>query len=330
MMSERVFVLGAGFSRAISPEMPVMTELSRAVRKYLVKIDRPLPASVTGFGDDLERWLSFLAERQPWLDESTNLHNRASFADVSIAIAEVLGERQIAAVRAPEPPWLSSLVSYWRRMGSIVVTFNYDVLVEAAVLGQIGDGHAWGELYPAPVVPAASRTGAVLWGGPPATGFRILKLHGSLTWFWSGLDAGPNDPIYDIGLRGGWSVDGLESYYAAQLPTLVIDKVAMAVPPTATKSRFYDNSTLRSLWVQAGNALRSASELVLIGYSLPPADTVVRSLLSTTFVGDVIIPVDTSRMVVDNLRTLFDPSSVVDSYAGSAAAIEEFVRTTCA
>ncbi len=169
-MPNRVFVLGAGFSKALSRHMPVTPELSRAVRDRLHDIDRPLSGVLDPFGDDLERWLSYLADRQPWIDEATNLRNRAAFADVSAAIAMVLKERQIASVWDDQPDWLDGLVAYWSRMGSSVITFNYDVLVEAAAVSHIGTKNGWSHLYRAPLVPAASRTGAALWGGPSPEG----------------------------------------------------------------------------------------------------------------------------------------------------------------
>ena len=221
---------------------------------------------------------------------------------------------------------MQELFGYWDRMKSTVITFNYDVLVETAAVERTGID-SWSGLYRAPVVPAAARMSAVL-GGSPARSFTLLKLHGSVTWFWSGVDSIPSDPIYDAGLRGGWSLDGLLSPYAASLDQLVADKVPMVVPPTATKSAFYDNATLRSQWQLAAKALEKAEQLVLVGYSLPPSDTVVRSLLRTTFSGGTVIPVDLGGAVVAQAKSLFG-DRVLDTYCDRSDAVEAFIREMC-
>src|SRR5687768_6938853 len=98
--------------------MPLMPELGEAVRSQLNREGRPLPSSLSEFGGDFEQLLSHLAERQPWLDPAEVLRNRAAFLDVSRAVADVIGERQMAAVRLPEPPWIGDLTGYWHRMKS--------------------------------------------------------------------------------------------------------------------------------------------------------------------------------------------------------------------
>lgn len=324
-MDERVFLLGAGFSKAICAEMPLMRELGEAVGSQLNREGHSLPASLSQFGDDFEQLLSYLAEWQPWLDHAEVLRNRASFLDVSRAVGDVIRERQAAAIRLPQPTWMRDLIGYWDRMKSTVITLNYDVLVEAAAIEQTNVG-SWSDLYRAPVIPAAARTSAVL-GGSPAESFALLKLHGSVTWFWSGIESIPSDPIYDAGLCGGWSLAGLISRYE-NLDRLVADKVPMVVPPTATKSAFYDNATLRSQWQSACKALENADELVLIGYSLPASDTVVRALLRTTFAGSAVIPVDVGGMVVEHAGSLF-ADRVVSAFCNRTDAVEAFVRMTC-
>jgi hypothetical protein len=70
------------------------------------------------------------------------------------------------------------------------------------------------------------------------------------------------------------------------------DKVPLIVPPTAAKSGYYQNSSLRTQWERAAAALRGAEELVLLGYSAPQTDILVRSLLATNFDGRIVTPVD--------------------------------------
>ena len=64
-----VFLLGAGFTKAISVEMPLLGELSSQIKES--EIDLPSPLST--LGDNLELWLSHLSRPHPWLRESSNL-----------------------------------------------------------------------------------------------------------------------------------------------------------------------------------------------------------------------------------------------------------------
>src|SRR5688500_7784869 len=102
-------------------EMPLMTELGAAVGAALEREGRSLPTPLSEFDGDFEQLLSYLAERQPWLGPAEALRNRAAFLDVSRAVASVLSERQMAAVRKAEPRWIGDLIDYWDRMESTVI-----------------------------------------------------------------------------------------------------------------------------------------------------------------------------------------------------------------
>jgi hypothetical protein len=74
-----IFLLGAGFSRAVFNGMPLMKELSEGLRKTIHPINRRLLRSE----DDLEMWLTYLAQSHPWLTEAQNLRNRAQFLELT-------------------------------------------------------------------------------------------------------------------------------------------------------------------------------------------------------------------------------------------------------
>jgi hypothetical protein len=106
----------------------------------------------------------------------------------------------------------------------------------------------------------------------------------------------------------------------------------MVVPPTATKTAFYDNRVLASQWSAGARALRAAEELVLIGYSSPASDLVFGALLRTNLTNGTIIPVNTSADVVQRTQEIFGEDAcdrVVDSYAGAGNQIDRYVKTFC-
>ena len=53
-----VFLLGAGFSKAVSDDMPLLQELSSQIRGRL----SDLPESLSTLGDNIEIWLSYLSQ----------------------------------------------------------------------------------------------------------------------------------------------------------------------------------------------------------------------------------------------------------------------------
>lgn len=303
----RVFLLGSGFSRAISSELPTLKELSEAVKADLKAKDKPdIPAASTPIANNFEQWLSYLIESPPWLSDGERFRNRGAFSDVARSVHDVLAERE-TAVRAHQacPEWLAHLVEYWQSNECQVITFNYDLLVEAAWAEHVGEQRSIVELYPIPLTFTSSRTGAVLGGLrelPP--GMRLLKLHGSLNWRYSGPDSPPGDVIYITGVPRGWALD--KQYGGDDM--LSSDRDPMIVPPTAVKSPYYVNRTLRRLWAMAAEALQQADDLVIMGFSLPESDLIVSSMLATNFKiddGRTITPVDFSDRVIGRVVETF-------------------------
>lgn len=129
-----VFVLGAGFSHAISKTMPLTDELGLAALSEL-RGRLPPRLALDGFppGMNFESWLSQLASDQPYLSDADNVENRAAFMRLSESIASVLGQRVNALLADTYPEWLLQFVSAAHHTRSTLVTFNYDTLIECFV-----------------------------------------------------------------------------------------------------------------------------------------------------------------------------------------------------
>src|SRR6476620_11289885 len=123
-----VYLLRAGLSRAISDEMPMMNELSAAVKDKLS--NRNIPGADKAVASNFERWLSYLIERPPWLSPAGQESNCAAFLYVSNAVHSVLTEYQARAVDSQTqcPGWLQQLIRHWQENDATVITFNYDNL----------------------------------------------------------------------------------------------------------------------------------------------------------------------------------------------------------
>jgi hypothetical protein len=298
--------------------------------------------------DDFERWLSLLADDQPWLSDSENLENRAAFHGVSMAIHAVLRDCQEAALTGGLKRWAADLILDWHNTRAKVITLNYDTLVELAFhqvappSSRPGAPYWWRDLLPLPFPIAATRVGATYlndYSGEPET-FQLLKLHGSLNWYYGGPLAGAGDIVYDTGVWRRW--DGLpmitegQPDETARIEALcakaVLDKLPLLIPPTATKGPYYAAPSVGLLWRLAREALKNADELVIMGYSAPITDLVMGALLRTEFGGSTVVPVTRDPRVVDRLHVIFQGRPTVTiraDYAGIYDPISRFVRREC-
>jgi hypothetical protein len=72
-------LFGAGFSRAISHLMPMTLELGRELRREDSNPEELARIPEIKTGADLERWLSRIAEPQPFLDDVFNALGQVDF-----------------------------------------------------------------------------------------------------------------------------------------------------------------------------------------------------------------------------------------------------------
>jgi hypothetical protein len=281
--------------------MPLVDELGNSCLLQVGLGDDPrVPAG--GFtGGSFETWLSRLADEQPYLRVQENLENQALFEQFSVAIADVLGDAVQQALAAGSPQWLSELIRVAHQRRATLITFNYDPLIECAIgTGLLFD---WGQRFP---VFWAETTGDVpnwppgpaMLAADPADTFRLLKLHGSLNWYWAPRDASG----VSIARRDLPGVFGAPEPYTEEKRRRVLPgRVPFVVPPAAVKSPYYRNPIIREIWQQAADSLRQADRVFVVGYSLPPTDL--------TFAG----------MLADSLRESRATLMVVDLRASAVA-----------
>ena len=117
----------------------------------------------------------------------------------------------------------------------------------------------------------------------------MLKLHGSLNWFYSGQSLSAGETIYYVGpyrwrhyavasarewtFKDDFEVKQME--WASTMQPLI-------VPPLAEKSAYFQHNVIRGIWGNAANALLTADRVFCLGYSLPATDTMVRFLLQSS------------------------------------------------
>ena len=327
-----VFILGAGFSKAVSELFPLAAELLGPIEDAL---DQDLTNGVRRKGGEgFEQWLSRVAEGQPYLSPDRNLERSAAFLRVSQKIGEVLTERENEALECHIPDWLAKLLFVWHVRNATVISFNYDNVVEAAVQSQLlplcsgYGGSYWvrthdvlNRLPPLPPQRMYEETRVdSIHGGiqpspvdncvelpvPAEDTFRLLKLHGSISWYWVSDDTtGVTLQRWpDIG-KFGEPMGDQRAEIARQLP----GRVPFIAPPSSTKSKYLGNPVIRKLWQDAFQALQKAEHIYFLGYSVPPQDLAAMGLIAEAVADRAPSPAITvvdkrSTKVINNLVNL--------------------------
>lgn len=316
-----VYILGAGFSKAICDQMPLMRDLASRVVDEL----RISPKTLDPFQQDIEAWLSFLSERQPWLSESESLHNQATFLDAARAIAKTMYTLQPQTLDAVAATILDRLTASWSYTTSSIITFNYDLLVESS-LRRWNSRTCATDLYPAPLAEREPPGSGGSWAHMPlrAPLPTLFKLHGCLNWMYP---SGPSAQQGPIILRSNY-LDPPPAH-DDKVDPLHSDLEPLIVPPTLTKSTFYANTALRALWKGAAQALREADRVVVIGYSFPPSDNQVATLLRTTLAPDTsIMVVDREDAPMGRLCEILGEGRQIELISGTRA-VSTFTQAEC-
>ena len=308
--SRDVFILGAGFSRAIDEHMPTMAELGAEVRERLAEATGFSSAIPDTLGDNIEMWMTYLSQPQPWLREPEIDLHRSLGGRIRRCIADVIKERTELASASQAPDWLCRLILAWHRREAIVITLNYDTLVEKAAR-DLTASEPKVELRPAHIYPPyfaniASRSGVSLSARQILPTFRLLKLHGSVNWHYSGREEFHGETIFYSDVLGfRRAKDKIARNATSQsLRDLAADKETLIIPPVAEKTTYFNNETVRGLWKDAAAALQRAETLYIVGYSLPISDLGMRFFLAgnTPEAHCVVRVVNTDSSVLERYR----------------------------
>lgn len=273
-----VYVLGAGFSRAISDLMPLTDDLGNALRERL-GLNWSMGQQVS-----FEERLTVLSTALPVLQAHENTRRRAEAEALTAAIADVLDGFLETVTGSAPPLWLLQLVAIWHAEQAVVITFNYDTLVESAfgALGVVKPHYDNGVSYELDgkqiVYPAPRSSGSGGWQDAIAaddSSFQLLKLHGSLSWYWSSGDG--STVVQDRALP----TFGRATSTTPELSGIkTLDR--FLIPPVLSKDSYYNVNIAHMLWRTAHDAVANASRLTILGYSLPAGDRITAELLRMT------------------------------------------------
>jgi hypothetical protein len=270
-----VFVVGAGFSKAINETMPSLIQLGTKIAADLTV--RPSfrllpPAAQRALeegsipGGDLESWLSNLANPAPYLSEAEAHFNAGVFSEIATVIGREIDASEHETLRSEAAPgWLHRLIHICNTVGATIVSFNYDTLIEHAAF-QVG--------------PTENR-----W---PNVAFTLLKVHGSTNWWRTPGEVGSEIERHPLLPGWGFADSGHETSGGERI----------LVPPVAVKGSYYEPGLIRREWQQARLALEGATKLFLAGYRLPANDLATTALISQHLKSDtevVLVNLDPSE-----------------------------------
>ena len=260
-----VFILGAGFSKQISEQMLLLRELSAVIASRLPRDMKAIPFMST----DVEMAMTFLARPQPWMTQAERLRNRALFLDITDAIATEIDQRS-ASLRVC-PGWLLRFVHWLHFKRAVVITLNYDTLLESAICEIRG-----GDCYPKGLIPFRfAALEGLLGNDARPDSLELLKLHGSVNWRFSGRESYSGELIQ-------WST--IRNLTAPSKPveasTQIDGSFPLIIPPVTDKAGYFAHHCIEHLWKRASLSLARAQRIYCVGYSLPETDLTIRFLLS--------------------------------------------------
>ena len=348
-MAHDVFILGAGFSKAISGHMPTMKELTNQVSRKLQIGNITLPPPLKDPQNDSDRelennielWMTFLSQSQPWIEGPFNEANHSITGFIRRYINDIIDQSTLSTMESScvfaedslrMPNWLSLLIEAWHTRQVSVITLNYDTLVERAALSIADRLEGDPDLDPINVYPRyfshiRSRTTTLL--SPSRTDtFKLFKLHGSVNWHYSGRDDFFGETIYFSDVSPWGAI--MEGEALSRLSSK--DKEPLIIPPVMEKTTYFNNESVRRLWREASSALEQAENVYVIGYSLPMSDLGMQFFLKqslpikeTTW---YIVNPDTG--IVSHYEKLLAPDQIVDHrYTAEAAPVQRFVEEYC-
>ncbi len=269
-----IWILGAGFSRQICNGMPLMSDLAESVQDIITeRFDNPLIIK------DVELALSELRSEAPWKSPADK---HADLALYELVVERIRDQLQIPCGVGKDDQGDATLgkrlVNIWHMNRNHVLTFNYDLLVEAYAASircqryrdddDVKNAY-WIDprhIYPIPIPHEQTRNGDMWRGRTGADTFRYYKLHGSLNYY-TYPEPFRNTTMYH---RRHTEMECM----AEGLRTFI-------VPPTNDKQAFIEHPVLQAIWTKAVEELANndRGRIIMVGYSLPQTDLTVLSML---------------------------------------------------
>ncbi len=342
-MSKRVFLLGAGFSRLAG--LPLASDLWHFVLDYLKNSRDMRDTGSSGFYKELLHFTEKIEVHYPWLLENVellftyidlaHLHGNLGifkkffndFAKLRIFRWRLSGalyrtirykhdEFRSVNRKITEQHKNANKIYWWfckqLNNSDTVITYNYDLIVEIGLWLQ----NKWTFLDGYGILKKIESFQSNGIGYPPKkpthSSIKIYKLHGSLGWFY---DEQNEDIIF--GEINDSFDDYFGNYYENNRSDLCVrhDEGTTFIEPSFVK--LFNRRILLDIWAKAFQEILKADELIIIGYSLPYADSAAITFLSSSIrcsnISNLKV-VNPNPMVYAKFENLFNRKIISESY----------------
>lgn len=310
-MPKELFILGAGFSRAITPVMPVLNGLTREIKRKMDALPdsdlkkfwndliiTPNIGDINGKNANFEDIMTFLSSKFVYEDYKESGLKAILYQKVVELIRRIFIEKHIEKeIEIGRKEW-KQFVDYLTKTKAHVFSFNYDLVFENLLRVYHEERPSSSDFDLLYSIPTQNH-GGYIDAYELEDHLIIYKLHGSINWFY-------NKNSYGIQVENPLSP---KAHFLGLTPLIV--------PPTILKN--FDNTTnmLDTQWHQFKMDLESAERVYIIGYSIPKTDIATRFLLQTHLKKSAsvhIISCNPSSSQREDWITLFNPTK----YPGKA------------
>jgi hypothetical protein len=290
----KLFILGSGFSKAVFPnEMPLMKDLASCIEAELDKFPDKFPedSAYRKFKTDVEGLLTYLHQEIPWKPDYDSKYDEGLLLKLLDCIGEYIAECEEKAFKKQPPPWVIQFVNYIHDKELTVATFNYDTILERLSENLIRNTGVRA-IYRIPISSLYHRTGTIInggtWGGGSSNTYILLKLHGSINWYFTRDGNSPGAPVYYVEIDADPNDESIKISKMGLKPLII--------PPVAEKAPFYGNQLVKILWAELKKAVDNADEIYCVGYSLPKSDYTTQIFFST------VINKDGRKVYIVNMK----------------------------
>ena len=285
METRPLFILGAGFSKAITNGvMPLLNELTDDivtalkyndqddVYQYWEKyIEKPNIGNIKGKGlHNFEDIMTFLSSNFPYETYIDEHLKYILYQRITEKIVDIFQEKHLNKEISGEQ-YLFDFANFLKKNHADIFTFNYDLVLEY-LLAKVTRNEGYHKhrstyferWYKIKKMPSYYNDGLEKYRTHTKDVLTIYKLHGSINWLY--------DKSSPTGIRV--TTPFISSEYTQGLDYLL-------VPPTLLKNFSFQTDLLNYQWQEFRQKLLSAEKIFVIGYSIPKTDLATYYALKT-------------------------------------------------
>ena len=273
----RIFILGAGFSKSFCNDMPTIIDLTgeifsssnnecQELRKFAKKYFSESNNSEEI--KNIENLATAIFSKRIFEDCVQEQYYKTLRNQVLMLILKYIKQHNVDDPNDPNRELLSDFIWSCRRCWidkrndipgkNLIMSFNYDLIIEN-IVRKVPKFRECAINYSVGLTPYAHSSSQDSSGWVPEF-IEILKLHGSFNWFRAkGSRSNDINSIYIVN-----EDDDAYAMHQTDVPVYI--------PMAHAKESFLTGTLYNTIWAKATHYLRNADEIVFVGYGFPITD----------------------------------------------------------